>query len=624
MEPGRQQKLNRMKTSFRGKPLPFRHQLLRDLPRRFHQAKWLVIACSLVLSKSALAASADVSLTSTETPNPVLVGGNLTYTYLITNKGPDVATGIVVSNALPSPVIPGAITITNGTYTVTNNLVLFYPADLPAGGSFTLQVTCTPVNLWMLTNRVTVTAAEADPDTSDFWRGTSWVRVVDVGIGASLKVGRVNHAGVLLNDGRVLLTGGEATPLYQRTRTAEVYDPKTETFTLTGEMHVPRSEHTSTLLPDGSVLIAGGRDDGGTLASLEIYDPVSGTFEVRPSLSLRRLGHTATLLPDGRVLIAGGADPLLDRVEYYDYRDGTVSVGGPLLRPRVQHVAALLPDGKVLFAGGLNERTSAEVFDPQTGSSTALSLLNEYWRLNGVALLSGKVLICGMATAELYDPATGQFTVTGPPPFSGSDTECTRLKDGRVLFSGTVDGAGTCVYTPSTGLFVIGSPMSHERYMHTSTLLQDGRVLFAGGSGAGIAGAATSEIAALGVDMDLDGMEDGWELEHGFNPADRSDAVQDADQDGHTNLQEYLAGTDPHDPNSVMRITTCQMDAATFRIDFSSVLGKLYRVERTSNSRTGGWEVVADNVAGTGGIVRVLDTNCAGSSSWLYRVKLLL
>jgi hypothetical protein len=136
--------------------------------------------------------------------------------------------------------------------------------------------------------------------------------------------------------------------------------------------------------------------------------------------------------------------------------------------------------------------------------------------------------------------------------------------------------------------------------------------------------ADSCEIAALGVDIDLDGMEDGWELQHGFSPAERADAVQDADQDGHTNLQEYLAGTDPRDSNSVMRITTCQMDAATFRIDFTSVPGKLYRVERASDSQPGDWEAVADNVLGTGGIVRVLDTTRTGSTTWLYRVKLVL
>lgn len=50
---------------------------------------------------------------------------------------------------------------------------------------------------------------------------------------------------------------------------------------------------------------------------------------------------------------------------------------------------------------------------------------------------------------------------------------------------------------------------------------------------------------ASGLDSDGDGMLDGWELLHGFNPHNASDASQDYDGDGLTNLQEFLQGSDP-------------------------------------------------------------------------------
>ena len=52
------------------------------------------------------------------------------------------------------------------------------------------------------------------------------------------------------------------------------------------------------------------------------------------------------------------------------------------------------------------------------------------------------------------------------------------------------------------------------------------------------------------LDADGDGMPDEWEKKHGFNPGDSADADVDADGDGFTNLEEFLAGTDPKDPDS--------------------------------------------------------------------------
>jgi pectate lyase len=53
---------------------------------------------------------------------------------------------------------------------------------------------------------------------------------------------------------------------------------------------------------------------------------------------------------------------------------------------------------------------------------------------------------------------------------------------------------------------------------------------------------STDEVRA---DVDLDGMPDYWEKKYGLNAASASDSSQDADQDGYTNIEEYLNGTDP-------------------------------------------------------------------------------
>ena len=55
------------------------------------------------------------------------------------------------------------------------------------------------------------------------------------------------------------------------------------------------------------------------------------------------------------------------------------------------------------------------------------------------------------------------------------------------------------------------------------------------------------------LDDDNDGMPDAYEISKDFNPLNASDASADPDGDGYTNLEEYKAGTDPHDPESFPR-----------------------------------------------------------------------
>jgi hypothetical protein len=80
------------------------------------------------------------------------------------------------------------------------------------------------------------------------------------------------QAGALLSDGRVLVAGGGIP--FTEVDTAQLYDPSSGTFSLTGSMHTGRSQTTATLLDDGRVLVAGGVGPASTvLASAELYEP---------------------------------------------------------------------------------------------------------------------------------------------------------------------------------------------------------------------------------------------------------------------------------------------------------------------------------------------------------------
>ena len=99
------------------------------------------------------------------------------------------------------------------------------------------------------------------------------------------------------------------------------------------------------------------------------------TFSNTGSLNTARTVHTATLLPNGKVLVAGGQGAsggnFLSSAELYDPASGSWTTTGSLNTARADHTATLLPNGKVLVAGGYNggpELTSAELYDPASGT----------------------------------------------------------------------------------------------------------------------------------------------------------------------------------------------------------------------------------------------------------------
>jgi hypothetical protein len=164
---------------------------------------------------------------------------------------------------------------------------------------------------------------------------------------------------------------------------AEVYDPKAGTFSPTGSLVHPSRDADATLLADGRVLIVGGDqghdfESGQFLASAELYDPKTGTFSATGSMATARDFPTATLLADGRVLVAGGltSSVTLASAELYDPKTGTFSATGSMATARCFPTATLLADGRVLVAGGDagpgfssgNYLKSAEIYDPKTGT----------------------------------------------------------------------------------------------------------------------------------------------------------------------------------------------------------------------------------------------------------------
>jgi hypothetical protein len=177
---------------------------------------------------------------------------------------------------------------------------------------------------------------------------------------------------------------------------------------------------------------------------------------------------------------------------------------------REDATATLLQNGKVLIAGGTTELgpgwnpfTSAELYDPATGEFTETGSMNAA-RVNHTATLlaDGRVLIAGgygcsdpehcsnmaaatpvvpLASAEIYDPKTGKFTPTGSMTAARASATATRMPDGRVLLA---EGVGlpnptADVYDPKSGTFVETGQGIGLLYA-SAVLLPNGKVLVVG------------------------------------------------------------------------------------------------------------------------------------------------
>src|SRR5260370_39168222 len=116
-------------------------------------------------------------------------------------------------------------------------------------------------------------------------------------------------------------------------------------------LQTPRTQHAATLLQDGRVLVTGGAGQQGLLDSTEFYDPRTNSFSQGPRLKVPRAGHTSTVLEDGRVLIAGGAADGSAAEVFDPATGGSLLIPGKMSDGRRSHSAILLGDGSVFLAG---------------------------------------------------------------------------------------------------------------------------------------------------------------------------------------------------------------------------------------------------------------------------------
>ncbi|WP_061230521.1 Kelch repeat-containing protein [Leptospira interrogans] len=107
------------------------------------------------------------------------------------------------------------------------------------------------------------------------------INTLSISYGPSLPYGIFESSGVLLNDGRVLISGGTDSN-GKFLSSLLVFNPVTNSISKIGEMKVSRSKHTLTLLQNGNVLIAGGLTEIGNSKYAEIFDPTTNSTTLIP------------------------------------------------------------------------------------------------------------------------------------------------------------------------------------------------------------------------------------------------------------------------------------------------------------------------------------------------------
>lgn len=247
------------------------------------------------------------------------------------------------------------------------------------------------------------------------------------------------------------------------------------------------------------------------LGSLAATALAQGTWAYNNSpLTTMRYQTTFVRLQDGRVYTAGGLYLPSNNVnnttgsypvgsaEIFNPATGTSTAVAGITQARVSHTIAALNDGRVAVMGGaLYNGANAdriEVYNPAT-NTVALAGTFGYPRLNAqsVTLLDGRVaMIAGTTNGGIQDyiwildfnnTGLGTPSVHMTPR---TDPTVTRLADGRVLIAGGRDSYGSAlstmeIFNPATNTLSGTTGLSVTRAGHGATLLKDGRVLIAGG-----------------------------------------------------------------------------------------------------------------------------------------------
>lgn len=118
-------------------------------------------------AQAVLAANVDLVVTNGDAPDPVRLGNGLTYTLVVTNKGPSQAANVVVTDVLPAGIDFVSCSPSQGTYTQEFGTVTCRLGALANGGRATMTIVTAPTLVGVFTNEISVQTDDTDTNTAN-------------------------------------------------------------------------------------------------------------------------------------------------------------------------------------------------------------------------------------------------------------------------------------------------------------------------------------------------------------------------------------------------------------------------------------------------------------------------
>ena len=233
-----------------------------------------------------------------------------------------------------------------------------------------------------------------------------------------MAIGRLAPRAVPLGDGSVLVVGHDeayASCVRADSVKSEVWTPGTDDWSAGPSLNKPRAGFVAVPVAGGDALVTGGVNAGtrteneaqsghASFSSTYVFDPgrASAGWKRSGLLGRARTSPIAATLPDGRVLVTGG---------YY------------LTGSEFGSAAA------ITFVAYRPEAIVSPPTEPP------------------LADIEPPALVPTLATSELFDPAKGSWSATGAMRYARVDAPAATLADGRILVVGSVSAGGTWNYT---------------------------------------------------------------------------------------------------------------------------------------------------------------------------------